>query len=52
MDGPLLLIVLLLAGTVAAFAAGLTPYPFGVLVLSLLLAARFFARAAGRRRNR
>lgn len=52
MDRPLLVIILLLAGTLAAFFAGLIPYPFGVIVLSLFLAARLFALAARKEGNR
>ena len=48
MDRPLLIILLLLAGTLSAFAAGLFPYPFGVLVLSVLFAARLLVLAARR----
>ncbi len=48
LDRPLLIILLLLAGTLGAFAAGLFPYPFGVLVLSVLFCARLLVLAARR----
>ena len=42
---PLLLgLVGLLLLTVTAFLAGVLPYPFGILVLLLLIAARLFSR--------
>ena len=34
----------LLALTVTAFLTGVLPYPFGILVLLLLIAARLFSR--------
>ena len=40
MDKPLLIILLLLLATLGAFFAGLWPYPFGWIVLALLLVAR------------
>ena len=39
-DQKLLIIVGLLVATVAAYLAGLTPYPIGWFVLSILLAMR------------
>lgn len=39
-DMPLLIIVILLAATVAAFYTGLFPYPFGFIILSFALLGR------------
>lgn len=39
-DSLLLVIALLLTATLTAFFAGLFPYPFGVVILSLALLAR------------
>ena len=36
------LLIALLATTLLAFAYGLIPYPYGVLVLLAMLASRFF----------
>ena len=41
MDKPLLYILIALAGTVLFFAVGVFPYPFGLIVLSLLALGRF-----------
>lgn len=41
---PLLLVLLgLLAATLTAFLLGLIPYPFGLLVLSLLIVGRLLS---------
>jgi hypothetical protein len=40
MDKPLLLILIALAGTLWLFAVGVFPYPFGLIVLSLLALGR------------
>jgi dihydroxy-acid dehydratase len=42
MDPLLLILGLLLIATLSAFFAGTIPYPFGVLVLSLLIIGRLF----------
>lgn len=39
-DPVLIVLVALLLATVTAFFAGLFPYPFGLLVLTVLIAAR------------
>ena len=41
MDRPLLYILIALAGTLLLFAAGVIPYPFGLIVLTLLALGRF-----------
>ena len=41
MDRPLLYILIALAGTLLLFAAGVFPYPFGLIVLTLLALGRF-----------
>jgi len=41
MDTPLLFIVIALVGTLLLFAAGVFPYPFGLIVLTLLALGRF-----------
>ena len=51
-DTPLLVIVLLLTVTLGAFVAGFIPYPFGIMVLSLLLVTRLFALAVRKRVKR
>jgi hypothetical protein len=45
MDLPLLVIGVLLLSTLAAFFGGATPYPFGWIVLSVLLVARLLQLA-------
>jgi hypothetical protein len=40
MDTLLVILILLLFATTGAFAAGYTPYPFGVIVLIFAIAAR------------
>ena len=40
LDPLLLILVSLLAATLLAFLLGFTPYPFGLIVLAVLLAAR------------
>ena len=42
MDWISALLITLLAITVFAFAYGLIPYPYGVLILLAMLASRFF----------
>lgn len=42
MDWISALLILLLAITILAFAYGLIPYPYGVLILLAMLATRFF----------
>lgn len=42
MDIPILIIAVLLFTTLAAFFAGVFPYPYGLLVLIAALAARIF----------
>ncbi len=42
MDWIMALLILLLASTILAFAYGLIPYPYGVLILLAMLATRFF----------
>ncbi len=44
-DPVLLVLSLLLAITLLAFLAGVTPYPFGVLVLLILVVARVLYRS-------
>ena len=39
-DYPLLILLLLLAGTLIAFFAGLFPYPFGFIVITLAIVYR------------
>ena len=39
-DYVLLIICALLFATIAAFLAGLLPYPFGIIILSILFVAR------------
>jgi len=39
-DLPLLIIGILLAATLAAFFAGLFPYPFGIFILGFILLGR------------
>ena len=39
-DFPLLVIIILLAATLAAFLYGLFPYPFGLIILGFALVAR------------
>jgi len=39
-DLPLLIIGFLLAATLAAFFAGLFPYPFGIFILGFILLGR------------
>jgi hypothetical protein len=41
MDRPLLYILIALAGTLLLFAAGVIPYPFGLIVMTLLALGRF-----------
>jgi hypothetical protein len=41
MDKPLLYILIALAGTLLLFAADVFPYPFGLIVLTLLALGRF-----------
>jgi hypothetical protein len=41
MDRPLLYILIALASTLLLFAVGVFPYPFGLIVLSLLALYRF-----------
>ena len=43
-DPVLIVLVALLVATLAAFALGWQPYPFGVLVLGLFIAARLLHR--------
>ena len=43
MDIPLLIIAALLIATIVAFALGIFPYPFGILVLSAFLLVRLFS---------
>ncbi|MCG8071654.1 MAG: hypothetical protein AB2767_06355 [Candidatus Thiodiazotropha taylori] len=40
-DKFLLLLIILLGLTLAAFLYGIFPYPFGLLVLSIMIFARF-----------
>jgi len=40
-DRPLLYLLIALAGTLLLFAAGVFPYPFGLIVLTLLALGRF-----------
>jgi len=42
-DFVLLMIGALLFATIAAFLAGLLPYPFGIIVLSILFVARIIS---------
>lgn len=42
MDWISALLITLLATTLLAFAYGLIPYPYGVLILLAMLASRFF----------
>lgn len=39
-DPLLILLLMLIAGTLAAFLLDATPYPYGIIVLSILVAAR------------
>ena len=43
-DPVLWILLVLLTATLAAFALGWFPYPFGLLVLSLFIAARLLQR--------
>jgi len=50
MDGVLIILSGLLLASLLAFFLGVIPYPFGLLVLSALIAARFlYLRGPGRR---
>jgi dihydroxy-acid dehydratase len=52
MDPVLLLLSALLLASLAAFLSGILPYPFGLLVLAALIAARLlYRREPGRRRR-
>ena len=42
LDFPLVVIGLLLLATLAAFLTGLFPYPYGFIILSLVLIGRIF----------
>ncbi len=46
-DPVLIVLVALLVATLAAFALGWQPYPFGVLVLGLFIVARLLQRRTG-----
>jgi hypothetical protein len=48
-DPVLLVLVALLVATLTAFFAGLFPYPFGLLVLAVLISARLLRDRAPRR---
>lgn len=48
MDPVLLILSGLLLATLIAFLAGFFPYPFGVLVLALLITARILHLRSGR----
>jgi hypothetical protein len=39
-DIPVLVLLVLLAGSLAAFLLGIFPYPFGILIVLALLVAR------------
>ncbi len=47
-DLPLLIIIVLLATTVTAFAAGYFPYPFGLFILGFALLGRVLQLKAGK----
>ncbi len=47
-DPVLIVLVALLVATLAAFALGWQPYPFGALVLALFIVARLLQLRAGR----
>ena len=44
MDPVLLLLLALLVASLLAFASGLVPYPYGMILLLVLIAARLFDR--------
>ena len=50
-DIVLVLLALALLVTLGAFFLGLTPYPFGWMVLSIFLAARIFQLRGGPKRD-
>ena len=47
-DLPLMIIIVLLATTVTAFAAGYFPYPFGLFILGFALLGRVLQLRAGK----
>lgn len=46
MDLPLTILLLLLAGTLTAFSIGWFHYPFGLLILVVLIMFRLFQRSS------
>jgi hypothetical protein len=52
MDAVLIILLGLLLATLLAFFLGIFPYPFGLLVLAALIAARLFYLQDKRRRGR
>ncbi|MGD2074692.1 MAG: hypothetical protein PVG38_07190 [Gammaproteobacteria bacterium] len=42
MDRVLILLIVLLLASLSAFFLGIFPYPYGLIILSAFIAARFF----------